>query len=321
MLFIALIMFEFILHDKHSKQPQKGESVITNISMVLYVLTASIVCFVIYFYFYTRNISFVEQFITGYLIELSLSIDNVFVFIMLFDAFKIGKKQQYKILMLGIIGAILMRMAIIVLGIPVIAKFNWVIGIFGTILFIGGIKAVSKFFRKKCSRIETVVVKPEKRDVGVFIRWLMKYLPIISQKLRITFDKDYVGDKFFIVRNGTLVITRLFAILLLVEKADLLFALDSIPAIASVTNDSFIIFSSNAFAVLGLRTMYHFLSGIIHTALFLELSLGFTLIFVGSKMLLKIVHYEINNTFSILIILSIFAVPEIVRYFSMKREK
>ncbi|AWD32829.1 putative alx-like TerC family integral membrane protein [Candidatus Fokinia solitaria] len=310
-------MFEFVLHNKHSKQAQKSE----NISTVLYVLTASIVCFMTYFYFYTRDISFVEQFITGYLIELSLSIDNVFVFIMLFDAFKISKKQQYKILMLGIIGAIMMRMTIILLGIPIIAKFNWIIAIFGAILLVGGIKVVNKFFKKNHSKSNIVAAKHEEKEAGIFIRWLTKFSPIILRKLRITFDKDYIGDKFFVIRDGTLVITRLFGILLLVEKADLLFALDSIPAIASVTDSSFIIFSSNAFAVLGLRTIYHFLSGIIHTALFLELSLGFTLIFVGSKMLLKIAHYEINNTFSILIILSIFVIPEIVRYFTRKQER
>ena len=173
------------------------------------------------------------EFLTGYLLEKSLSVDNIFVFILLFSFFDVPKKYQHKVLYWGIIGALIMRAILIFIGTALIAQFSWVIIIFGAFLIIAGLKMA---FQKEEK------VEPDKNPVVKFVK---KIIPITP---------EYHKDKFFVrIKKGGLFATPLFIVLIVVETTDLIFAFDSIPAILAITNDTFIVFTSNAFAILGLR--------------------------------------------------------------------
>src|SRR5512134_776259 len=175
------------------------------------------------------------EFFTGYLIEKSLSVDNVFVFALLFSYFAVPAKHQHKVLFWGILGALIMRAIMIALGAALITKFTWIVYLFGAFLILTGIKMVVK-------REEEI--HPERNPV---VRWSKKLMPVTS---------DYREDKFFVRENGLRMATPLFVVLLLVEFSDLIFAVDSIPAIFAVTTDPFIVYTSNVFAILGLRSLY-----------------------------------------------------------------
>ena len=181
------------------------------------------------------------EFLTGYVIEKSLSVDNVFVFALLFSYFAVPAKYQHKVLFWGILGALVMRAIMIALGATLIAKFSWIIYLFGAFLILTGIKMIVK-------RDEEM--HPERNPL---IAWLRRLLPV---------TKDYRGDKFFVREKGALIVTPLFVVLLTVEFSDLVFAVDSIPAIFAVTTDPFIVYTSNVFAILGLRSLYFALAGV-----------------------------------------------------------
>lgn len=204
------------------------------------------------------------EFVTGYLIELSLSVDNLFVFLMLFGYFRVPGQHQYKVLFWGIIGALVMRAAFIAAGVALIQTFRWVIYLFGALLIWSGYKLL---------RSEEPQVDPEKNPVlGLFRRWM----PV---------TESYVDGKFFTRRGGRNFATPLFAVLLVVETTDLMFAVDSIPAILAITQDPFIVYTSNVFAILGLRSMYFSLAGMMRMFHYLNYGLSIILIFVGAKML------------------------------------
>ncbi len=204
------------------------------------------------------------EFLTGYLIEKSLSVDNIFVFVLIFSYFKVPSRFQHKVLFWGILGALVMRAAFIFAGVALLSRLHWVIYIFGAFLvFIGVRMAIGK--EKE--------VHPEKNPVLVLLK---RFLPIASD------DGD---DRFFRRGGGRLLATSLFVVLIVIETTDVVFAVDSIPAILSITQDPFIVFTSNVFAILGLRALYFALAGIMTLFGYLHYGLAAILVFVGAKML------------------------------------
>ncbi|HYL15948.1 MAG TPA: TerC family protein [Terriglobales bacterium] len=207
------------------------------------------------------------EFITGYVIELSLSVDNLFVFLMIFRYFRVAGTNQHKVLFWGILGALIMRGIFILAGVGLIRRFHWIIYAFGALLVYSGLKLM---------RSEGAEVHPEKNPV---LRLFRRWVPV---------TKDYVGGKFF-VRQPGLFATPLFIVLLVVETTDVLFAVDSIPAVLAITLNAFIVYTSNVFAILGLRSMYFALAGMMEIFHYLHYGLSLVLIFIGAKMLLS--HY------------------------------
>ena len=205
-------------------------------------------------------------FLTGYFIEKSLSVDNIFVFVLIFIHFAVPPQYQYRVLFWGVLGALIMRASLILVGSAVIEAFHWVIYLFGGFLVFTGIKMLI-----------TVGQEPDlgKNRVALFMR----------RHFRVT--EGFVGSKFFARQNGVLYITPLFVVLVLVELTDLVFALDSIPAIFAITTDPFIVYTSNVFAILGLRALYFALVGVIHRFHYLKYGLSLVLLFVGVKMLVN----------------------------------
>ena len=204
------------------------------------------------------------EFFTGYVIEKSLSVDNVFVFALLFSYFAVPPLYQHKVLFWGILGALIMRAVMIVGGAALITKFSWIIYIFGAFLILTGIKMIVK-------RDEEM--HPERNPV---VKWFKRLMPVTS---------DYRGDKFFVRENGIRMATPLFVVLLLVEITDVIFAVDSIPAIFAVTTDPFIVFTSNIFAIMGLRALYFLLADMADRFHLLKYGLALVLVFIGGKML------------------------------------
>jgi TerC family integral membrane protein len=207
------------------------------------------------------------EFVTGYVIELSLSVDNLFVFLLIFRFFQVPAIHQHKVLFWGILGALIMRAIFIAAGVTLIERFHWIIYVFGAFLVYSGIKL---FFQNEAE------IHPEKNPV---LRLFRRLVPV---------TKDYVDNKFF-VRSPGLYATPLFVVLLVVETTDLLFAVDSIPAILAITRDAFIVYTSNVFAILGLRSMYFALAGMMEMFRYLHYGLSLVLVFVGAKMLVS--HY------------------------------
>ena len=218
------------------------------------------------------------EFFTGYVIEKSLSVDNVFVFALLFSYFAVPALYQHKVLFWGILGALAMRAVMIVLGAALITKFSWIIYIFGGFLILTGIKMIVK-------RDEEI--HPERNPV---VRWFKRLMPVTP---------DYRGDKFFVREDGVRKATPLFVALLLVEISDLIFAVDSIPAIFAVTKDPFIVYTSNVFAILGLRSLYFALAGVMDKFHYLKIGLGVVLTFVGVKMVLAHTAWKIDTLVSL----------------------
>jgi tellurite resistance protein TerC len=203
------------------------------------------------------------QFVTGYVIELSLSVDNLFVFLVIFRYFKVPGEHQHKVLFWGILGALVMRGAFIAAGVGLITRFHWITYAFGALLIYSGIKLL---------RQGETEINPEKNPV---LRLFRRAFPV---------TKEYVGGRFFTRRNG-LYATPLLVVLLVVETSDILFAVDSIPAVLAITLNAFIVYTSNVFAILGLRSMYFALAGMMDLFHYLHYGLSVVLIFVGIKML------------------------------------
>ncbi|HZQ92310.1 MAG TPA: TerC family protein [Terriglobales bacterium] len=211
------------------------------------------------------------EFATGYLIEESLSVDNLFVFLVLFGYFKVPEQYQRKVLTLGILGALVMRGLFILAGVGLINRFHWIIYVFGVFLIYTGFTLLRKSDED---------VEPEK---NIVLRLARRWIPITS---------DYEGDRFFVKRDTRTFATPLFAVLLVVETTDVVFALDSIPAILAISKDPFIVYTSNVFAILGLRALYFALAGMMQVFHYLHYGLAVILMFIGVKMLLS-ARYEI----------------------------
>jgi tellurite resistance protein TerC len=211
------------------------------------------------------------EFATGYLVEESLSVDNLFVFLTIFTYFKVEGRYQHRVLFWGIIGALVMRGVFIVAGVALIRRFEWIIYVFGAFLVVTGLKML---------RAEEKEIEPEKNLV---IRLVRRWLPITH---------DYPGGSFFVRRDGRNYATTLLIVLLVVETSDLLFAMDSIPAVLAISRDPFIVYTSNVFAILGLRALYFALAGMMEVFHHLHYGLSAILVFIGVKMVLSS-HYPI----------------------------
>lgn len=247
--------------------------------------------------YYWKGQEVALEFLAGYVIEKSLSVDNIFVFVLIFTYFNVPAKYQHRVLFWGILGALIMRAIFIAAGVTLIAKFHWIIYVFGVFLVITGIKmAVNKGTK----------IDPEK---NVAVKFFKKFFPV---------SNEYHGSKFWIKEAGKWVATPLFIVLLLVEFTDLIFAVDSIPAILAVTNDPFIVYTSNVFAILGLRSLYFALAGLMHLFNYLHYGLASILVFVGVKMLLVDV-YKIPISVSLLTILSILTVSIVLSLINGRR--
>ena len=209
------------------------------------------------------------EFFTGYLIEKSLSVDNIFVFFLLFSYFRVDPVYQHKVLFWGILGALIMRAVFIIAGVTLIQQFHWVIYVFGAFLIFTGIKMALK---------KDIEIHPERNPV---LRFFRGFMPITDH---------YVQGKFFVKRGDRTFATLLFVVMLVVETTDLIFAVDSIPAILAITIDPFIVYTSNVFAILGLRALYFALAGAMRLFHYLNLGLSSILVFIGAKMLLADIY-------------------------------
>ena len=223
--------------------------------------------FAVLVYFRSGHTTAVE-FVTGYLIELSLSVDNLFIFLLIFRYFRVAPDHQHKVLFWGIVGAVVMRGIFIVVGIGLIQRFHWVTYIFGAVLVYSGIKLL---------RQTDAEMEPEKNLV---LRCFRRWVPV---------TEGYEGDRFVVRRPG-LCATPLLVVLVVVETTDLLFATDSIPAVLAITLKPFIVYTSNVFAVVGLRSMYFVLAGMMELFHYLHYGLAVVLIFIGGKMLASDYH-------------------------------
>jgi len=255
--------------------------------------------FNIFVYFQFGKVKALE-FLTGYVIEYSLSIDNIFVFILVFSYFSVKPQYQHKVLFWGILGALIMRAIFIFAGVALINRFHWIVIIFGGFLLISGIKMLLQK--------EDVAVEPEKNGL---VRLFKRFLPV-SDTLH--------GDALFIRQDKKLYATPLFLVLLVIESTDLIFAVDSIPAVLAISKDTFIVFTSNIFAILGLRSLYFAVSGVMELFRYLKVGLAIVLSFVGLKMLASYFHFEIPILLSLAIILSILLVSIIASLIIKKKE-
>ncbi|MEO8511978.1 MAG: TerC family protein [Ignavibacteria bacterium] len=258
------------------------------------------------FYFYVPPEGYTSadsalQFLTGYVIEKSLSVDNIFVFVLIFTFFKVPAIYQHKVLFWGILGALVMRIIFIFAGVALINQFAWVIYIFGGFLIFTGIKLVTQKDKE---------IHPEKNPV----------LKLFKKFFRVS--ESYDNGKFFTLQNSKKVATPLFVVLIMVETTDLIFAVDSIPAILAVTKDPFIIYSSNVFAILGLRSLYFALASLVKLFHYLHYGLAAILVLVGVKMILN--HYYsakiISTELSLVLIIGILAASVIASLAKPKSE-
>jgi tellurite resistance protein TerC len=234
------------------------------------------------------------QFFTGYLIEKSLSVDNIFVFVLLFTSFQVPTAYQHRVLFWGVLGALVMRGILIGLGAVLLETFHWIIYLFGAFLIIAGLRMV---FHREAE------VHPEQNPLLRFIR---RIVPVTD---------DYEGNRFIVRRAGSILVTPLLLVLLTIEVTDLIFALDSIPAIFAVTQDPFIVYTSNVFAILGLRSLYFVFAGVMGKFYYLKIGLALILSFVGVKMVLSDL-YHIPTELALVVIVVVLAaaiVASIVR--------
>src|ERR1044071_224573 len=222
------------------------------------------------------------EFLTGYVIELSLSVDNLFVFLLIFSYFKVPAKFQHRVLFWGVMGALIMRLTMIFVGAGLINRFHWIIYIFGGFLVYTGIKMF---------RHEEIDIQP---DQNIAVRIVTRLLPI---------TRHYEEDKFFTKIDGKRAGTLLLLVLTVVEVTDLVFAVDSIPAIFAITRDTFIVYTSNVFAILGLRSMYFLLAGVVEKFRYLRIGLAF----IGIKMLLGAIHFNIPIMISLGVVVLVLA--------------
>lgn len=221
------------------------------------------------------------EFYTGYLLELSLSADNVFVFVLIFTYFAVPSKFQHKVLFWGVLGALVMRVIMIALGVALIQRFGWILYVFGAFLILTGLKMVWGSSDR---------VQPQNNPI---VRWFTRHVPLTS---------EYHGDRFVAKVNGRKMATPLLVVLVCAEVSDLVFAVDSIPAIFGVTLDPFIIYTSNVFAIMGLRSLYFVLAGVMDRFCYLSVGLGVVLSFVGVKMLLVHTAYKIDTFIALAVV-------------------
>jgi tellurite resistance protein TerC len=246
--------------------------------------------------FFWRGRILALEFVTGYVIELSLSVDNLFVFLLIFRYFRVPGEDQHKVLFWGIIGALIMRAVFILLGVSLIRRFHWIVYAFGALLVYSGIRLFGE---------EGSEVHPEKNPI---LRLFRHWFPV---------TQDYHTGKFF-VRQPARFATPLLVVLLVVETTDLLFAVDSIPAVLAITLNAFIVYTSNVFAILGLRSMYFALAGMMEIFHYLHYGLSVVLIFVGVKMLIS-PYYQIPTVLALAVVAGVLLISVLTSVIHPKR--
>ena len=260
---IILLVLDLGVFHRKAKVVSIKEALIGSFCWVLLALAFNLLIF------FWRGPTAALEFLTGYLIEESLSVDNLFVFLLIFSYFRVPTHYQYRVLFWGILGAVVMRAIFIFAGVSLIQRFHWIIYLFGAFLIFTGIKMASH--------------KDENFDPGSnpMIRLFKRWIPVAEGE---------TGGQFFVKREGRYWATPLFVVLLAVETTDVIFAVDSIPAILSITRDPFIVYTSNVFAILGLRSLYFALAGMMHLFHYLHEGLSAILIFIGIKMLVSDIY-------------------------------
>ena len=238
------------------------------------------------------------EFLTGYIVELSLSVDNIFVWLIILSYFRVPPEYRQKVLFLGIIGAVIMRGLFIALGVTLLNRFSWVIYIFGAFLIYTGIKLV---LRKNAEE------NPEQNPI---LRLTRRFLPV---------TEEYQGQHFFVRQKGTLLATPLFMVLVVVEISDVVFAVDSIPAILAITRDPFIVWTSNVFAILGLRALFFLVEGALFLFRYLNIGLAMVLCFIGFKMLMSDI-YHVPTAVSLVGVVGILGVTMLASYLPALKE-
>lgn len=262
----------------------------------IWVGVATIVGGLIWWYFGSE---FGMQYFAGYLIEKSLAVDNVFVWAMIFSYFAVPREYQHRVLFYGVLGALVFRAIFIGAGSALIASYAWVLYIFGAFLILTGIKMMKQ--------------RNEHFDVSN-----SKTLKLFRRFVRTT--DEYEGQKFLTRKNGVLFATPLLAVLVLVEVTDIIFAVDSIPAIFAITQEPFLVFASNALAILGLRAMYFLLADLMHRFIYLKIGLSLVLVFVGIKMIVGHAFFKIPTAISLGVVVALIAVSVIASLVSTREE-
>ena len=272
-LFYVMVFIMLVIDLKSfGKKGQHEVSVSEALKMTAVWIGVSLVfCAGIYLFYPEANYEKSMEFLAGYLIEKSLSMDNLFVFLMLFSFFGVQRKYQHEVLFWGIFGALILRSLFIFAGTAMIVRFEWILGIFGIFLIYTGIKMFG--------HQDDENVDPSK---NIFVKVFKRFFPVTDQMHE---------DKFFIIENGKRLATPLFIALIVIETTDVAFAVDSIPAVFSVSRDPFIVLTSNIFAILGLRALYFALAAVAKYFTYLKYGLGIILSFVGVKMLLAMNKY------------------------------
>ena len=293
-IFIAVVIFALILDlGVFNRKPHEIKTKEAAIWTSVWVSCALLFSGVVYLSFENNWIAnptnltptnAVLKFVTGYLIELSLSVDNIFIIALIFSSFAIPKKYQHEVLFYGVLGAIVFRAIMIVFGVALITEFSWMIYVFGVFLILTALKLLFSHNEQK-----------DPHDFKIY-KWIAKVYPVTT---------TIEGDKFFIIKNGVKYATPLFVALIIIELTDVFFAIDSIPAILAITADPFIVFTSNILAIMGLRSMYFLVVGMLDKFKYINYSLVVILAFVGVKMIISH-HVEIPEWLSLgVIVLSL----------------
>ena len=284
--YIMVLVMLWIDLKSFGKKGQHEVSISEAMKMTaVWIIVSLVFCAGIYFFYPGDSHEMAMEFLAGYLIEKSLSMDNLFVFLMLFSFFGVERKYQHEVLFWGILGALVLRSIFIFAGTALIVRFEWILGVFGLFLIYTGIKMFGHNDEEQ--------VDPSK---NIFVKLFKRFFPVTDQMHE---------DKFFIVENGKRLATPLFITLLVIETTDVAFAVDSIPAVFSVSHDPFIVLTSNIFAILGLRALYFALAAVAKYFTYLKYGLGIILSFVGVKMLLDLKDIEIPTLVSLAIIFGV----------------
>lgn len=295
--YFVLITFGHLLHGIDSME--KLQSVITKHHHPVHIIPGNLEDSI---RLYNQNLGL--EYLTGYIIEYALSVDNIFVMILVFTAFGVAPKNYHRVLFWGILGAVVMRFIFIFVGAALISKFAWIMYVFGAFLVITGVKMFLE--KDKDDAIDT-----QNHPV---VKFANKYFKV---------HHSFIGEKFWVTIDGVKKMTPLFLVLLIIEATDLIFAVDSIPAIFSVTKDPYIVFFSNIFAIIGLRSMFFLLAGIIDKFRFLKVGLSVLLTFIGLKMIFhhQLVDWGFETSHSLLIIVAILGLSILFSLLFPKQEK
>jgi tellurite resistance protein TerC len=290
-LILALLALDIGVFNRRAHEVRLKEALLWSAFWIILALTFNIVVY------FLKGKESAIQFFTAYLVEKSLSMDNLFVFLMIFTFFQVPHKYQHKVLFWGILGALVMRFVFILAGIALITKFQWTMYVFGGILIYSGFKMIKEKDKE---------IHPEKNPV---IKLFRKIMPV---------TKTYFEGNFFIKQESRWHATPLFIVLLVIETSDVVFAVDSIPAVLAISQDSFIVFTSNIMAILGLRALYFALAGVMKMFRYLHYGLAIILVFVGLKMTLA-EFYKISIYASLLVIFLVLSVSIIASVISPRK--